>query len=54
MAWRLERPLITVSCHDDLTAGDLVGRFLIRHDNTVWQDGTIDARGARGSDLLSR
>jgi nitric oxide reductase NorQ protein len=29
MAWRLKRPLITVSCHDDLTASDLVGRYLI-------------------------
>ena len=28
MAWRLKRPLITVSCHHDLTASDLVGRFL--------------------------
>jgi len=41
MAWRLQRPLITVSCHDDLTASDLVGRFLIRHDDTVWQDGPL-------------
>lgn len=41
MAWRLRRPLITVSCHDDLTASDLVGRFLIRHDGTVWQDGPL-------------
>lgn len=41
MAWRLGRPLITVSCHDDLTASDLVGRFLIRHDETVWQDGPL-------------
>jgi len=41
MAWRLGRPLITVSCHDDLTAADLVGRFLIRHDGTVWQDGPL-------------
>src|SRR5690606_12352813 len=38
MAWKLGRPLITVSCHDDLTASDLVGRFLIHHDGTVWQD----------------
>ena len=30
MAWRLKRPLITVSCHDDLTASDLVGRYLSR------------------------
>ncbi|MBA4109247.1 MAG: AAA family ATPase [Leptothrix sp. (in: Bacteria)] len=41
MAWRLKRPLITVSCHDDLTASDLIGRFLIRHDGTAWQDGPL-------------
>jgi nitric oxide reductase NorQ protein len=41
MAWRLERPLITVSCHDDLTASDLIGRFLVRHDGTQWQDGPV-------------
>jgi hypothetical protein len=35
------RPLITVSCHDDLTASDLIGRFLMRHDDTVWQDGPL-------------
>ncbi|HLT03632.1 MAG TPA: CbbQ/NirQ/NorQ/GpvN family protein [Pseudomonas sp.] len=41
MAWRLGRPLITVACHDDLAASDLIGRFLIRHDGTVWQDGPL-------------
>lgn len=41
MAWRLRRPLITVSCHDDLSASDLIGRFLIRHDGTVWEDGPL-------------
>jgi nitric oxide reductase NorQ protein len=41
MAWRLGRPLVTVSCHDDLSASDLVGRFLIRHDGTQWQDGPL-------------
>lgn len=41
MAWKLGRPLQTISCHDDLTASDLVGRFLIRHDGTVWQDGPL-------------
>lgn len=41
MAWRLRRPLITISCHDDLTASDLVGRFLIRSDGTFWQDGPL-------------
>lgn len=41
MAWRLRRPLVTISCHDDLTASDLIGRFLIRHDGTAWQDGPL-------------
>ena len=41
MAWRLKRPLVTVSCHDDLSAADLVGRFLIRDNGTVWQDGPL-------------
>jgi len=41
MAWRLGRELITISCHDDLTANGLVGRFLIRNDGTFWQDGPL-------------
>lgn len=41
MAWRLKRPLITIACHDDLAASDLVGRFLIRHNGTEWQDGPL-------------
>lgn len=41
MAWKLERPLITVSCHDDLTASDLVGRFLVKGGETVWVDGPL-------------
>jgi len=41
MAWRLNRPLITVACHDDLTSGDLVGRYLIRGNETVWMDGPL-------------
>jgi nitric oxide reductase NorQ protein len=43
MAWRLKRPLITVSCHDDLTASDLVGRFLVKDSETVWVDGPLAA-----------
>lgn len=46
MAARLRRPLITVSCHDDLSASDLVGRFLIGNGNTVWSDGPL-ARAVR-------
>ncbi len=41
MAYRLGLPLITVSCHEDLTAGDLVGRYLFRDNQTVWQDGPL-------------
>ncbi|MCX7673459.1 MAG: CbbQ/NirQ/NorQ/GpvN family protein [Thiobacillaceae bacterium] len=41
MAWRLRRPLITVSCHDDLTAADLVGRYLVKGGETVWVDGPL-------------
>ena len=46
MAWRLKRPLITVACHDDLTSGDLVGRYLIQGNDTVWMDGPL-ARAVR-------
>ncbi len=41
MASQLGLRLITISCHDDLTASDLIGRFLIRHDGTQWQDGPL-------------
>lgn len=46
MAWRLKRPLVTVSCHDDLTASDLVGRYLVTGAETVWIDGPL-ARAVR-------
>ena len=51
MAWRLKRPLITVSCHDDLTASDLVGRYLITGGETVWVDGPM-ARAVRAGAIL--
>ena len=41
MAWRLGRPLVTISCHDDLTASDLVGRYLVKGGETVWVDGPL-------------
>ena len=41
MAWRLKKPLITVSCHDDLTASDLVGRYLVKGGETTWVDGPL-------------
>jgi nitric oxide reductase NorQ protein len=41
MAFELKRPLVTVSCHEDLTSSDLVGRFLLEGADTVWQDGPL-------------
>jgi nitric oxide reductase NorQ protein len=41
MAHDLGRPLITVACHDDLTAADLVGRYLLQGGETVWVDGPL-------------
>jgi nitric oxide reductase NorQ protein len=43
MAWRLGRPLITVACHEDLSATDLVGRFLLEGNETIWHDGPLTA-----------
>ncbi|NQY51884.1 MAG: CbbQ/NirQ/NorQ/GpvN family protein [Piscirickettsiaceae bacterium] len=46
MAYKLVKPLITVACNEDMTASDLIGRFLLDRDGTKWQDGplTIAAR----------
>ena len=41
MAYKLGRPLITVACNEDMTASDLVGRFLLDADGTKWQDGPL-------------
>ena len=41
MAYELKLPIVTVSCHEDLTAADLVGRFLLKSDETVWKDGPL-------------
>jgi len=41
MAYRLKRPLITVACHEDLTASDLVGRYLLKGQETIWVDGPL-------------
>jgi nitric oxide reductase NorQ protein len=46
MAWRLRRPLITLACHEDTTAADLVGRHLLNASGTYWQDGPL-TRAAR-------
>ena len=37
----VEQPLQTVACHEDLSATDLVGRYLLKGEETVWQDGPL-------------
>ena len=49
MAARLERPLYTVACHDDLTAADLVGRHLIGDGETYWHDGPLSKAVREGA-----
>jgi nitric oxide reductase NorQ protein len=51
MAHQLNRPLITVACHEDLTASDLVGRYLIQGDETLWVDGPMTAAVRHGGIL---
>ena len=49
MAWRLQRPLVTIACHDDLSASDLTGRYLIRGGETVWVDGPLTVAARTGA-----
>jgi nitric oxide reductase NorQ protein len=49
MAWRLGRPLVTVACHDDLSASDLTGRYIIRGNDTVWLDGPLTLAARAGA-----
>jgi nitric oxide reductase NorQ protein len=48
MANKLNIPCNTVSCHDDLTATDLIGRFLIGDNKTIWQDGPLTSAVRNG------
>jgi len=49
LAWRLGKPLVTVACHDDLSAADLVGRWLIDANGTRWQDGPLALAARHGA-----
>ncbi|MGA0955427.1 MAG: CbbQ/NirQ/NorQ/GpvN family protein [Burkholderiaceae bacterium] len=48
MAWRLGKPLVTVACNEDMTASDLVGRYLLDADGTRWQDGPLALAARHG------
>ena len=49
MAWKLGKPLITVACNEDMTASDLVGRFLLSAEGTHWQDGPLAVAARHGA-----
>lgn len=51
MAHELGRPLVTVACHEDTSATDLLGRFLVRGGDTVWRDGPL-TRAVREGAIL--
>ena len=49
MAWRLRRPIVTIACHDDLSASDLTGRYLLRGAETAWVDGPLTVAARAGA-----
>jgi len=49
MAWKIKCPLVTIACHEDLTASDLVGRYLLRGEQTVWADGPLSLAVKHGA-----
>jgi nitric oxide reductase NorQ protein len=49
MAWKLGRPLITVACNEDMTASDLVGRYLLDSNGTRWLDGPLTTAARIGA-----
>jgi nitric oxide reductase NorQ protein len=49
MAWRLKLPLITLACNEDMTASDLVGRYLLDAEGTVWHDGPLTLAARYGA-----
>ncbi|MBK5929642.1 CbbQ/NirQ/NorQ/GpvN family protein [Halochromatium salexigens] len=49
MAWTLGRPLITVACNEDMTASDLVGRYLLDANGTHWLDGPLTTAARIGA-----
>jgi nitric oxide reductase NorQ protein len=49
MAWRFRRPLVTVAAHEDMTAADLAGRYLLAPEGTVWHDGPLTLAVRQGA-----
>jgi nitric oxide reductase NorQ protein len=49
MAWRLGRPLVTVACNEEMSASDLLGRYLLEDGATRWQDGPLTSAARLGA-----
>ena len=49
MAWKLNKDLITVACHEETSATDLIGRFILKGTEAVWQDGPLTKAVKSGS-----
>lgn len=49
MAWKLGKPLVTLACNEDMTASDLVGRYLLDAQGTRWQDGPLTLAARYGA-----
>ena len=49
MAWKLDKPMITVACNEDMTASDLVGRYLLEANGTRWLDGPLTTAARIGA-----
>src|SRR3990167_6957452 len=49
MAWKLNKPLITVACNEDMTASDLVGRYVLEANGTRWLDGPLTTAARIGA-----
>lgn len=51
MAHQLKRPLITISCHEETSSTDLIGRYIIKGAETVWIDGPL-TKAVKGGAIL--
>jgi len=49
MSWKIKQDLITVACQEDLTAADLVGRYLLTNGETAWSDGPLTRAARNGA-----
>ncbi len=49
MAWKMKKPIITVACHEETSATDLLGRYIIKGTETIWKDGPLTTAVKEGA-----